>query len=195
VVDVFNDFAHEDGERLLESFRQRAPAMEHAITVARNKGVPVVYVNDDHHGWRTDFPALVESALDGKGGDVIAPLTPGGDEPTLVKHRYSAFDQTALELLLTSLEVERIVLVGAATEGCVVQTAIDARERRLKASIVVDACATVDAELEETSLRYAELVAGAFLIRLTPEGECERLELRVADEPERAAVRISDCAG
>lgn len=76
----------------------------------------------------------------------------------LLKHRYSAFDHTALELLLESLGVERIVLVGAATEGCVVQTALDAREHGLKATIVADACATTGAEIEAIALRYAEEV-------------------------------------
>jgi nicotinamidase-related amidase len=56
--------------------------------------------------------------------------------------------------------VERVVLVGAATEGCVVQTVIDAREHGLKATILADACATADEHLEETALRYAEDVGG-----------------------------------
>ena len=64
---------------------------------------------------------------------------------------------------LSSLEVERIVLVGAATEGCVVQTAIDAREHALRATIVPAACATTDPELEATSLRYAADVGGVRL--------------------------------
>ena len=73
----------------------------------------------------------------------------------LLKHRYSGFDHTALELLLGDLHVERLVLAGAATEGCVVQTAIDARERGFKVTIVADACATTDPHLEEIALRYA----------------------------------------
>jgi nicotinamidase-related amidase len=41
-----------------------------------------------------------------------------------------------------------------------VQTAIDAREHGLKATILADACATTDEELELTALRYAEDVGG-----------------------------------
>jgi nicotinamidase-related amidase len=62
--------------------------------------------------------------------------------------------------LLESLRVERVVLIGTATEGCVVQSAIDAREKGLKATILADACATTDARLEETALRYARDVGG-----------------------------------
>ena len=110
--------------------------------------------------WESDAPALIRAALDGEGSEVVRRVLPEPGECVLLKHRYSAFDHTALELLLASLEAERVVLVGAATEGCVVQTAIDARERDLKATIVADACATTDAGLEEIALRYAEEVGG-----------------------------------
>ena len=52
--------------------------------------------------------------------------------PVLLKHRYSAFDHTPLDLLLERLHIDRLVLIGAATEGCIVQTAIDAREHGLE---------------------------------------------------------------
>jgi nicotinamidase-related amidase len=74
------------------------------------------------------------------------------------------------------MQVDRVILVGAATEGCVVQTAIDARERGLKVSIVVNACATTDHELELTALRYASLVGGAHLERVMQDGRRERCE-------------------
>jgi nicotinamidase-related amidase len=86
----------------------------------------------------------------------------------LLKHRYSAFDHTALELLLASLRIERVLIIGTATEGCVVQTAIDAREHGLKATILADACATTDPALEETALRYAEDVGGIRVQRHDP---------------------------
>jgi len=46
VVDVFNDFDHEDGDELLASFRERVPAMVEAIAAARAAVIPIVYVND-----------------------------------------------------------------------------------------------------------------------------------------------------
>jgi nicotinamidase-related amidase len=41
-----------------------------------------------------------------------------------------------------------------------VQTAIDAREHGLQATILAAACATTDPELEEIALAYAERVGG-----------------------------------
>jgi nicotinamidase-related amidase len=134
--------------------------MAEAIASARDSGVPVVYVNDDRDRWDSDAPTLAREAAEGPGGDVVRPLLPQAGDRVLLKHRYSAFDHTALELLLDSLDVERVLLVGSATEGCVVQTAIDAREHGLKATILADACATADEHLEQTALRYAEEVGG-----------------------------------
>lgn len=157
---MLGDFDHEDAGPLLASFRERGARMAEAIATARDSGVPVVYVNDDRDRWDSDAPTLAREAAEGPGGDVVRLLLPQPGDRVLLKHRYSAFDHTPLELLLESLEVERVVLVGAATEGCVVQTAIDAREHGLKATILADACATADEHLEKTALRYAEDVGG-----------------------------------
>lgn len=160
VVDVLADFSHEDGASLLASFRERGATMAAAIEAARDGGIPVIYVNDDRDRWDGDAPALARETAGGPGGDVIRPLLPRPGDSVLLKHRYSAFDHTALELLLEARSVERVLIVGASTEGCVVQTALDAREHGLKATIVADACATTDAGLEELALRYADEVGG-----------------------------------
>jgi nicotinamidase-related amidase len=166
VVDVLDDFDHDDADALLESFRARGAAMARAIATAREAGVPVIYVNDDRDRWDSDAPALAREAADGRGGEVIRDLLPGRGDHVLLKHRYSAFDHTALELLLQAESVERVVILGAATEGCVVQTALDAREQGLKATILADACATTDEDLEATALRYAEYVGGVRVQRV-----------------------------
>jgi len=161
VVDVINDFDHDDGGALLESFTERLGTMERAISKARANGTPVLYVNDAHGRWDGDVPALVRSAH-----PAVRSVTPAPTDPFVLKHRYSGFDHTPLDLLLGELHVERIVLAGAATEGCVLQTAIDAREHGLKATILADACATTSAELERVALEYAARVGGIRVQRL-----------------------------
>lgn len=161
VVDVFDDFDHEDGEVLRDSFRASVPAMVEAIASARATGTPVVYVNDHRGRWDSDAPGLVRAVLDQpRSGGVVAPLVPQPDDRFVLKPRYSAFDHTPLALLLGELEIERIVLIGAATEGCVVQSGIDAREIGFKVTILAGACATNDRRLAAVALQYAEAVAG-----------------------------------
>ena len=61
--------------------------------------------------------------------------------------------------------IVRAVLIAKA-QAQVAQTAIDARELGFKVTILADACATTDEELERLSLVYAERVVGAFVERV-----------------------------
>ena len=61
--------------------------------------------------------------------------------------------------------MERLLLAGASTEGCVAQTAIDARELGFKVSVLADACATLDERIERVALEYLEAVAGVRIER------------------------------
>jgi nicotinamidase-related amidase len=161
LVDILNDFEHEDGDRLLESFRERQPALVEALERARAEGVPVVYANDNYGVWDGDAPGLVRRALEGRGGDLVGPVAPQEGETFVVKPRYSAFDHTPLELILRDLEAERLLLAGMSTEGCVAQTTIAARELGFKVSVLANACATVDDRIERVALEYLEQVSGA----------------------------------
>ena len=165
LVDVLNDFRHEDGERLLEAFRERHDGMVRAVRRAREGGVPVVYAQDNRGVWDGDGPRLVQEALDGPGAELLESLAPAEGESLVVKPRYSAYDKTPLELVLRGLDVERLLLAGAATEGCVAQTAIDARELGFKVTVLADACATVDERIEQVALDYLENVVGARIER------------------------------
>jgi nicotinamidase-related amidase len=165
LVDVVNDFEHEDGDKLLESLRTRHEGLVRALGRARAQEVPVVYANDTFGFWDGDAPGLLQRALAGRGGELVAAVAPQEGDCFVVKPRYSAFDHTPLQLILGELEVERLLLAGASTEGCVAQTAIDARELGFKVSVLADACATVDEQVERVALDYLEAVAGVHVVR------------------------------
>jgi nicotinamidase-related amidase len=162
VIDVITDFRHPDGELLLESFRTRQPALLDALEEARARGIPVLYVNDSHGSWDADVSGWIRGTIAaGPAPELVAAVAPQAGETFLRKPRYSAFDHTALAILLGMLATDRVLLAGAATEMCIVQTAIDARELGLKVTILAAACAAVDAEDEAIALAYAERVVGA----------------------------------
>ena len=137
------------------------------ISGAHDGGIPVVYANDNRGVWDGDRDRLVREALDGLGSDVVAAIAPREGDRFVVKPRYSGFDHTPLEIILRDLAIDRILLAGAATEGCVVQTAIDGRELGFKITVLADACASPDARLEQVALTYLEEVVGAQLERVT----------------------------
>jgi nicotinamidase-related amidase len=164
LVDVIQRFEHEDGERLRASFRERLAGLRAALERARARGIPVVYANDNEGVWDGDAPALVRRAIEqGRGGDLVAAVQPRPGERFVIKPRYSAFDVTPLELILRELEIERILLAGAATEMCVAQTAVQARELGFKVTVLAHACVTTDPELEQVALTYLERVVGVFV--------------------------------
>jgi nicotinamidase-related amidase len=163
LVDVINSFEHEDGERLLASFRARHGGLVRALERARSDRLPVIYANDNVGVWDGDARGLVRRAVEGPGSGLVEAIAPREGDLFVIKPRYSAFDHTPLELLLREQEIERLLLAGAATEMCVAQTAIAARERGFKVSVLVDACATVDERMERVSLDYLENVVGARL--------------------------------
>ena len=170
-VDVVQRFHHEDGDALLASYRKRLGGMRELLDRARGADVPVVYVNDADGRWDGDAPGLVRRAIaDGHGGELVRELAPREGDRFVLKPRYSIFDHTPLVILLRDLEIERLLLGGAATEMCVVQSAIDARELGFKVTIAADACATVDEEMERLAFQYAERVVGA---RVEPVAEIQ----------------------
>lgn len=163
LIDVVNDFEHEDGDALLASFRRRHARLETELESARGT-IPVAYANDDWGRWDGDAPGLVRSAIEeGRGGDLVATVAPRPGDRVVLKPRYSAFDSTPLEILLRELEVERLLLAGMATEMCVTQTAIAARELGFKVTVLAGACACVDERLERIALEYLREVAGVFV--------------------------------
>jgi nicotinamidase-related amidase len=165
LVDVIDDFRHEDGMALLESFRARQPALVEAIAGARGR-IPVVYANDMRDRWDSDAPGYVaEVRASGLAGELLAEVGPQEGDVFVFKPRYSAFDSTPLEILLEQLRIERILLAGNATEMCVTQTAIAARELGFKVTVRADCCATLDPELEDIALHYLDRVVGARIAR------------------------------
>lgn len=163
LVDLVTDFRHDDGEQLLRSYARRHAGMVEALRRARGR-IPVVYVNDDPGEWQGDAPALVRRAVaHGLGGELVAAVAPLPGDAFLFKGRYSAFDLTPLDLVLRARQVERLLLAGAASEMCVAQTAIAARELGYKVTVLADACATVDERMERLTLEYLVEVAGVRL--------------------------------
>jgi nicotinamidase-related amidase len=165
LVDVVQTFDHPDGEALLASLRVRHEGFVRALERARAEEVPVVYANDNFGVWDGDAPRLVSQALEGRGGELLGRIAPREGETFVVKPRYSAFDHTPLAIILGELEIERLLVGGMSTEGCVAQTAIDARELGFKVSVLAEACATADEGLERIAFEYLEQVAG---VRIEP---------------------------
>lgn len=156
VVDMLNDYEHEDGERLRESAATAVPVIAGLIARAREADVPVIWVNDNHGQWSAGRPELIETARAGAGADLIDPVAPDDDAPFVVKSRHSIFYGSHLEYLLETEEIGRLVLTGQVTEQCILYSALDGYIRHFHVAVPPDAVAHIDAELADAALRMME---------------------------------------
>ncbi|MEU9014488.1 isochorismatase family cysteine hydrolase [Streptomyces sp. NPDC048479] len=156
VIDMINTYDHPDAELLLPSAMKAVPAIVRLIERARERNVPVIYVNDNFGEWRSHHGEIVETALAGRHADLVEPLRPGDDSLFVVKARHSIFYGTPLSYLLTQLDVEHIILCGQVTEQCVLYSALDAHIRHLQVTVPDDAVAHIHADLADAALRMMQ---------------------------------------
>jgi nicotinamidase-related amidase len=156
VVDMLNEYDHEDAEVLVDSVRAALPAMRGLVERARREETPIVYVNDNYGDWSAGRPEIVERAIAGRARDLVEPIAPADGTWFIAKARHSIFYETQLEYLLREQEIERVVLVGQVTEQCILYSALDAYVRHFGVAVPCDAVAGIHADLADAALRMMQ---------------------------------------
>jgi nicotinamidase-related amidase len=158
LVDVINAMDFTEGERLARHARPAAKRILALKQRAKAARVPVIYANDNYGQWRSDFRATVQQALEpGKPGREIALLlAPSDDDYFVLKPKHSAFYGSALELLLSYLGCDRLVLAGFAGDICVRFTAQDAFLRDLGIVVVRDCVASETPRANRAALAFMQ---------------------------------------
>jgi nicotinamidase-related amidase len=87
----------------------------------------------------------------------------------VTKVRHSAFYGTALEYLLSRLEVSRLIITGQVTEQCILYSALDAYVRHLSVRVPPDAVAHIDPDLGAAAL---EMMRRNMSAELPPAERC-----------------------
>jgi nicotinamidase-related amidase len=130
VIDMIHD--HLDPGALLEVPRARSvvPALKERLLAARERGIPIVYVVDEHDPDDPDLSLWGDHAIRGtKGARVWTEIAPSPGDRVVSKSSYSAFFQSRLESVLDELRVDTLVLTGCLTEIGIMATATDAMQR------------------------------------------------------------------
>jgi nicotinamidase/pyrazinamidase len=166
VTDVQNDFADPKGSLYVSGGERVVEVVNREIEAAVAAGAAIVYTQDWHppdtphfekdggvwpvhcvaESWGAELhPTLRRVA----GAEVVRKGTTGDDG-------YSAFSErdpktgevqaTGLDDSLDRLGIERVVVVGLATDYCVKETVLDARRRGLATEVRAGAVAAVDIE-------------------------------------------------
>ena len=149
VVDLQHDFTHPDG--LLARGGVDITANQRAVEAVaawtprfRELGLPIVWITQVSSA-ATDTEArrrLLQRRHGWTGGTGIDPCREGSwgaridsrlalqlDEPVVVKHRYSAFYASDLELVLAAIRPSSLIVCGTAVNACVEATVRDAYMR------------------------------------------------------------------
>jgi len=87
-----------------------------------------------------------------KEAEILPDIGPVGDEIVLSKTSSSAFNSTALDQILRNLTIDRLMVLGISTHGCVELTARDADDRGFWVYVVSDACTAATEQLHADSL-------------------------------------------
>ena len=124
------------------------PATQKLLTVARAKGIPVVYTttaydvvegpNTDMGLWHRKIPVEVLKA----GTEAVAiddRVKPLADELVIVKKRASAFHGTYLAGFLRASDVDTIIITGVTMAGCVRHSTEDAIAEGFRPIVVREA--------------------------------------------------------
>jgi nicotinamidase/pyrazinamidase len=164
VVDVQNDFADPNGGLYVREGEEVVPMINEQVERARSNGAMLVYTQDWHpqstphfqkdggiwpvHCVQGTWGAELHPDLE-VSGDVVKKGTGGEDG-------YSGFTvrdpesgekhQTPLEELLRSRSIEKVVIVGLATDYCVKETAIDSATKGFATTVLTNAIRAVDLE-------------------------------------------------
>lgn len=157
VIDMLNDYDHEDGEQLKATARDVVPVIAGLIGRARESDVDVIHVNDNHARWEVDRATLVDDLKRLPDADeMIEPMLPAPGAPFLFKARHSGFFASGLGYLLERRGIERLILTGQVTEQCILYTALDAYVRHFEVIVPRDAVACIDSDLADAALKMME---------------------------------------
>lgn len=182
VIDVQNDFCATggfvaNGGRDVSLVQQMAKRLPELINRARAARVAVVFVrcsySSDDNRYLSDV-WLEQAARRQGGGYTLSPvcqegtwgaefydgIAPASGDIVIVKHRYSAFHGTELELVLRSRGVRTVVLTGVSTHVCVETTAREAFVRDFYTIVVGDCSAAYSQQEHETSLAVIDRFFG-----------------------------------
>ncbi len=166
VIDVQNDFCHDDGVFgqagiQLSAIQAAVESLLSFIEAARSAGLPIIFVKTHHDRW-TNTPAwLTRHIRRGRGAEICATgswgaefykVSPGPDDRVVIKHRYSGFFGTDLDVILRSLGRPTLLFTGATSNVCVETTARDAFMRDYHVVLVEDCTGAPTKEEHESAL-------------------------------------------
>ena len=156
VVDMINEFCKPGGKMVLPGYEVLVEPQLRVIEAARAAGAPVIWIHDSHRkNMRRDREFLKRTPHGEEGTwatEIIDDLGARADEIHVIKHRYSSFFQTDLDLVLKDMVIDQVVVFGVVTNICVRSTVHDAFFNGYEVVVPRDCCAATGPREQESTL-------------------------------------------
>jgi ureidoacrylate peracid hydrolase len=182
VIDMQNEFLEEDGTIFFHYAAEIVPNVKRLQTACRKASIPVIFTGHVHEDpavdggmtavWWPEIKAGRCLIKGSPGAEIYARLRPEEGEKVNWKHRYSAFYNTDLEVVLRGLGVTDLLITGVLTNVCCESTARDAFFRDFRVFFLADATASSEPEYHLGTLKN---MAYAFAYVTTVDEVIERI--------------------
>lgn len=159
VVDIQQDY-FPGGRWPLAGVEAAADKAAAVIAAARSAGDLVVHI-------RHEFPVAEAPffAPGSEGARIHPKAEPRAGEPVILKHEVNAFLNTPLDATLKDAGITDLTIVGSMSHMCVDAASRAAADLGYKVTVIEDACATHDLELNGRKVPAADVHA-AFMAAL-----------------------------
>jgi nicotinamidase-related amidase len=168
VNDMLNDFIK--GALRSDRASKIISSIKDLISVARVKGIPIFYCNDEHEKDDPELKIWGPHSMKGTEGSLVIPeLKPDQRDRVVPKRFYGAFDSTDLDALLkrsyNGRGVTTLIITGIHTHICIKHTSYGAFTRGYNIIIPEDAVNAFTKEDHESGLSYIKDNYGASIMR------------------------------
>lgn len=152
IVDMLNDFVNEDGALKVARAKKIMKDIAYIIADSRIGDVQIIYANDSHDEDDVEFNKFPKHCVKGTyGAQVIKELTPWDEDIILEKKTFSAFNEDNLNIL-RSKGIDRLVIVGIATEYCIKHNVIDAIKNGFIVAVPLCCIESIDEKAGEEAI-------------------------------------------
>lgn len=160
IIDIQNDY-FENGAMELVGSLQASENAKLVLSKFRNENLPVVHVQH-----LSVAPGSTFFLPETEGQKIHQNVRPIAGEKVITKYYPNSFRETELLDYLHSKNITELVVVGMMTHMCVDATVRAAKDFGFECTVVGDACASRDLEINEKFVK-AEDVHNAFLSALS----------------------------
>lgn len=159
IIDIQNDY-FENGKAELVGSEKASENAKYILEKFRKENLPIIHIQ--HLSTRADATFFIPET---KGAEIHENVKPLSNEKIITKHFPNSFRETKLLEYLQSNHITDLVIVGMMTHMCVDATTRAAKDFGFNCTVIGDACATKDLEINGEKVK-AEEVQKSFLSAL-----------------------------